>query len=63
MLRNDSLFWCLVAFIAVGCIIAATFHFTGDARLRRRRRKSHSRLISKARQPTVKFSVKVPEEK
>ena len=62
MLRNDSLFWCLIAFLAVGCIIATVYYFGGESRLRRRRRKSHSRLTSKARQPTVKFSVKTPED-
>ncbi len=62
MLRNDSLIWCLIAFIAVGCIVAVVFHFNSEARVRRRRRKSHSRLVSKSRQPTVKFSVKVPKE-
>jgi hypothetical protein len=59
MLRNDSLLWCVLAFMVVGCIVAAASYFGSEARLRRRRRKSHSRLISKS---PVKFSVKTPKE-
>jgi hypothetical protein len=58
MLRDDSLLWVVLAFMAVGCVVAVLSHFSNEARLRRRRRKSHSRIISKSRQPAVKFSVK-----
>jgi hypothetical protein len=61
MLRNDSLLWIVFAFMAVGCVVAIISHFSGEARLRRRRRKSHSRIVSKGRQPAVRFSVKTKE--
>jgi peptidoglycan/LPS O-acetylase OafA/YrhL len=58
MLRDDSLLWIVFAFMAAGCIVAILSHFTSESRLRRRRRKSHGRIVSKSRQPTVKFTVK-----
>jgi hypothetical protein len=63
MLRNDSLLWIVFAFMAVGCIVAIISHFSSESRLRRRRRKSHSRIVSKGRHPAVKFSVKTPSDK
>jgi hypothetical protein len=62
MLHNDSFIWYLVAFIVIGGIVALANLFGSEARIRRRRRKSHSRIVSKSRQPTVKFSVKTPKE-
>jgi hypothetical protein len=63
MLRNDSVLWYIVALLAGGCVVAMVLHFTSEGRLRKRRRKSHTRVVSSARQPTVKFSVKVPPDK
>jgi hypothetical protein len=62
MLKSDALLWGLLGLVvlAFGFVI---FRFTTDARLRRRRRKSHSRVISKSRRPMVRFSVKPPKEK
>jgi hypothetical protein len=51
------LFW-VIGLIAVG-VWAASVFFSRDARLERRRRKSHSRITSKANRPTVRFSVRV----
>ena len=63
MLHDDSLLWLVLAFMAAGCVVAIVAHFSNEARLRRRRRKSHSRIVSKARHPAVKFSVKTDNEK
>ncbi len=54
------LFW-LVGIAAVGVWAGVSF-FSREARLERRRRKSHSRIISKADRPTVRFSVRVPKD-
>jgi hypothetical protein len=43
-------------------VITLAFQLSPDARLRRRRRKSHSRIVSKSSRPSVKFSVKTPKE-
>ncbi len=56
------LFW-MIGLIAVG-VWALTSFLSRDAKVERRRRKSHGRIISKATdRPTVRFSVRVPEEK
>ena len=62
MTRNASLVWWIIGLIVVGALVPLVSYVTRDARLRRRRRKSHSRIISKARQPSVRFSVRPPEE-
>jgi len=54
------LFW-VIGLLAVGVWGASVF-FSRDARLERRRRKSHSRIISKANRPTVRFSVRPPKK-
>jgi len=54
------LFW-VIGVIAVG-VWAASSYFSRDARLERRRRKSHGRIISKANRRTVRFSVRVPKK-
>lgn len=61
MFHNYLLLFWVIALVAVG-IWAASAVFSHDARVERRRRKSHSRLISKANRPSVRFSVKPPKE-
>jgi len=61
-MRDDTVIWFALGLIALTAIIVLGFNITSEARLRRRRRKSHSRIISSARQPTVKFSVKPPKD-
>jgi hypothetical protein len=61
-MRGDWFVWLVAGLIAVGIVITLAFQLSPDARLRRRRRKSHSRIISKSGRPTVKFSVKTPKE-
>jgi hypothetical protein len=62
MLKSDALLWCLLGLVvlALGLVV---FRYTSDTKLRRRRRKSHSRIVSKSRRPMVRFSVKPPKEK
>ena len=54
----------LLLLILLGVIgIWAAFSFLSrGSRMERRRRKSHSRIISKAHGPSVKFSVRWPKK-
>jgi len=61
-MRGDWFVWLIVGLIAVGIVITLASQLSPEARLRRRRRKSHSRIISKSGRPSVKFSVKPPKE-
>ena len=61
-MRDDALVLLLVGLIVAG--LAVWFGvLSPKARRERRRRKSHSRLVSKSERPTVQFSVRTPEEK
>ena len=62
-MRGDIVFWLAVGVALVLLVGTMLIGFNPTARLRRRLRKTHSRIVSKARQPTVKFSVKTPKEK
>jgi hypothetical protein len=62
MLHLDWLVWWLLGLIAVAAVGVLLYQFSTDVRMRRRRRKSHSRVISKSRQPTVRFSVRSPKD-
>jgi len=55
--------WLIAALVALGLAFALTSYFSEDAKMRRRRRKSHAKVISKSRRPVVKFSVRPPKEK
>jgi hypothetical protein len=61
MMQHDWV-WIVIGVAALGLVVASVMLLSSDARLRRRRRKSHSRLISKASRPSVKFSVRPPKE-
>ena len=62
MVRADSLLFGLLVIFGLG--FAGWFALLSpSARLRRRRRKSHSRIISKGRRPMVRFSVRPPKGK
>jgi hypothetical protein len=56
--------WICIAVALAGIVLLLLFlpRLTPTARLRRRLRKTHGRIVSKARGPTVKFSVKTPKE-
>ncbi len=53
----------IVVLLGVAGLWALPAFFSREARLERRRRKSHSRIISKAHGPSVKFSVRAPKNK
>jgi hypothetical protein len=44
-------------------VLAGGAWVSREARLRRRRRKSHTRIVSKTNRPTVRFSVRPPKDK
>jgi len=50
----------------VGLSLLATWagcgYFSRDARMARRRRKSHNRIITKANRPSIRFSVRAPKK-
>jgi hypothetical protein len=55
--------WLLITIGVSLALFAGGAWVSHDARLRRRRRKSHTRLISKANRPSVRFSVRPPKTK
>jgi hypothetical protein len=61
MWRGDWLMFWIVGLVAVGMWAAIAFS-SREARLERRRKKSHSRIISKANRPSVRFSVRPPKK-
>jgi hypothetical protein len=60
-MRGEILIFWLVGLAAAG-IWAGRHWFSPAARVERRRRKSHSRIISKTNRRTVRFSVKPPKK-
>jgi|SwirhirootsSR3_FD_contig_31_27135072_length_606_multi_5_in_0_out_0_1 hypothetical protein len=60
--KNWFWFWIVGILVVLGAVVLPGA-FSKEARLERRRRKSHSRLRSKTNRPSVRFSVKVPREK
>ena len=61
-MRHEWLLFVLIALIAAGVWVGLGL-FSRDARLERRRRESHSRIVSKSDRPMVRFSVKTPKKK
>jgi hypothetical protein len=62
-MQGNVFFWSVVGLAALGLALTLSFYLSEEARLRRRRRKSHSKIISKTRKPVVRFSVRPPKEK
>jgi hypothetical protein len=60
-MRADNFVW-LVTGLLVLMIVGGIF-LRPNARLRRRLKRTHSRIQSRGRQPSVKFSVKTPKTK
>ncbi len=60
-MHGDWFFLWALLFVAAALWSGFTF-LSPDARLRRRRRKSNRRVISRSNRPSVKFSVKPPKE-
>jgi hypothetical protein len=52
----------LLAGGAAAAIWASWSFFSRDARLQRRRRKSHSRVVSKHNRPMVRFNLRRPKK-
>jgi hypothetical protein len=61
-MHHEWLLFVLIALIVAGVWVGLGL-FSRDARLERRRRKSHSRIVSKSDRPMVRFSVKTPKKK
>jgi hypothetical protein len=61
-MQHDWLVWLIIGLAAIGLAVASVMLLSSEARLRRRRRKSPSRIISKTNRPSVKFSVRPPKE-
>jgi fumarate reductase subunit C len=56
---RNPIVW-LIGVLALGVVLfLARGHFSAEARARRRREKSHRRLISRKQGPTVRLAVKV----
>ena len=62
VLKQNALFWCVTFLVAAALTGILTSYFSEDSRMRRRRRKSHRKLIAKTRRPIVRFSVRPPKE-
>jgi hypothetical protein len=61
MMRGDLFILLLVALVGLGLWAGFTF-LSPRARLQRRRRKSHNRVIPKTSRPMVRFSVRTPKK-
>jgi len=61
-MQGDGLVWGALGVAAVVVFLTVVPRLSPTARLRRRLRKTHSRIISKSEHPSVKFSVKPPKE-
>jgi hypothetical protein len=61
-MHGESLIWGLAAVAAIVLLAVIYARISRNARLRRRLRRTHGRIVSKAQRPTVKFSVKPPKE-
>jgi hypothetical protein len=62
MRNGEWVLWLVAVLLLAGFCFAIASFYSAGARLRRRRRRSHSRLISKTSRPSVRFSVKPPKE-
>ena len=61
---GNPIIWVVVGLIAVALLaVFVVPRFFPKARLERRRRKSNTRIVSKADRPTVKFSVRTKDKK
>jgi hypothetical protein len=61
IMHGDRLILGLIALVLFGCW-AGFRVFSRGARLSRRRRKNHSRVIAKSNRPMVRFSVRSPKK-
>jgi hypothetical protein len=61
-MSHDGMVWGILGMVAVVGLLGLFLNLSPNARLRRRLRRTHSRIISKAQQPSVKLSVKTPKD-
>ena len=61
-MHDELLVGVLAGLLAAGFLAWLLLRFRAS-RFERRRRKSHSRIVSTARRPTVKFSVRPPKDR
>ncbi|MFO1475470.1 MAG: hypothetical protein U1F98_02320 [Verrucomicrobiota bacterium] len=57
-MQSGSVIWWMAAFCGLVLLLALGSRFTPHARIRRRLRKTHRRLISRSHRPSVQLSVK-----
>lgn len=62
MQQMDHWTWAIAGVVTVAILFVLAFRLSPRARLRRRLKKTHSRIVSKARRPSVQLSVKTPKE-
>jgi len=62
MHATHFLVWAAGSVSAALLLLMAGLRLTSGARLRRRLRKTHSRVVSKAKGPSVQLSVRPPKE-
>jgi hypothetical protein len=61
-MSREYLIWGWMMIAVAGIVVLVATRLSSNARMRRRIRKTRGRIVSKARQPAVKFSVKTPPE-
>jgi len=62
MRNHEIVMWGITGALALTVLAAILVRVSASRRLRRRLRKTHGRIVSKSRQPTVKFSVNPPKD-
>jgi hypothetical protein len=61
-MHGESFLWVMAGVLALPVLAALLFKLSPNARIKRRLKKARGRIISKARQPSVRLSVKRPRE-
>lgn len=59
---SNPMVWVIGAVILIAASLLVKSYFSPAARIERRRRKSNSPVVSTARRPMVKFSVKTKDD-
>jgi hypothetical protein len=61
-MHGDRLILGAAGVVVVILFLVIVSRLSRNARIRRRLKKTHSRIVTKSERPTVKFSVKPPKE-
>jgi hypothetical protein len=61
--KRTLAFWAAGLLVAAVAVLALKRYFSPDARERRRRERSHGKVVSRGRGPRVKFAVKAKKSK